>query len=310
MISEVYDRDKRSVANILEDRKHNDYPPGFSNMPRNVFQNGYSGEVENELRPYNNKDYMPQLVSYVAHHYPHYEFWVTARTGPDEADAICRYVYVFLDDEPLGRIMVHDRYEGIFGFTNNRIRQDMNRGDTKKTGKLTAAKSIFRKYFNGMSMAETFASLAYDVKSAVGSGKWELSSKSKSAEDTVLKYFKEELNVSSAPLMQYLIDMGKQELIKAFHEAEENHLIAQKVTEAIDNRNGYYVWLKGDKYIKWTEGEHATTKHNRDEMPDDMRMALGLLRISEDSTFVDGAGFKLSDTKFFINNEVQLDFDS
>ena len=80
MISEVYDRDKRSVANILEDRKHNDYPPGFSNMPRNVFQKGYSGEVENELRPYNNKDYMPQLVSYVAHHYPHYEFWVTARS--------------------------------------------------------------------------------------------------------------------------------------------------------------------------------------------------------------------------------------
>jgi hypothetical protein len=45
-------------------------------------------------------------------------------------------------------------------------------------------------------------------------------------------------------------------------------------------------------------------------MPSDMRMALGLLKIADKNTFVDGAGFKLADDKFFIRNEVQLDFDS
>jgi len=41
-----------------------------------------------------------------------------------------------------------------------------------------------------------------------------------------------------------------------------------------------------------------------------MRTALDLLKIADKGTFVDGAGFKLADDKFFIRDEVELDFDS
>ncbi len=41
-----------------------------------------------------------------------------------------------------------------------------------------------------------------------------------------------------------------------------------------------------------------------------MRMALGLLKLAEHKTFVHEAGFKVSENKFFLLDEVQLEFDN
>ena len=40
-----------------------------------------------------------------------------------------------------------------------------------------------------------------------------------------------------------------------------------------------------------------------------MRTALALLKLSEPNTCVQGAGYKLDDTNYFIYDEVQLEFD-
>ena len=51
------------------------------------------------------------------------------------------------------------------------------------------------------------------------------------------------------------------------------------------------------------------TKLKPEELSDEVRMALGLLKVAPNGSFVDGAGFKLDETQFFINSEVQLEFD-
>jgi len=104
--------------------------------------------------------------------------------------------------------------------------------------------------------------------------------------------------------------MGKADLIDAFHHTQNELQVVKNIEGVVDKRNGYYVLLKEDEYFKWHENDSTPKRFKRDEMPSDMRMALGLLKIADKNTFVDGAGFKLADDKFFIRNEVQLDFDS
>ena len=72
--------------------------------------------------------------------------------------------------------------------------------------------------------------------------------------------------------------------------------------------------LKDDEYISWRKGDsdalNQPKRFKREEMPENMRMALGLLKLAENKTFVHEAGFKVSENKFFLLDEVQLEFDN
>jgi len=309
-IKEVYPRDTRSVDRILDMRARKEYPVGFCNMPRNVFMCGYDGEEEFELVSYNDKDYIPEFLSYMAHHYPHYEFWVTARTSEKVEEVYFRQVLVFQEDEPLGRIDVFDRYGGEFAFKNNRIDRELERKSYRKTSKINAAKGIFRKYFYGLSFTERMQAMAEDVKSAVYNESWNLRQKTKNAQEQVLEHIKEQLVTNNHAFLQYLTGVGKRELSDNYNKAMDNQAVVQFIEHNMDNRKGRYYLLQGDKYATWVQGDTTPQVYKREDMSDDVRMALGLLKVSDGSGFVEGAGFKLSDTQFFINEEVQFDFDS
>jgi hypothetical protein len=112
-------------------------------------------------------------------------------------------------------------------------------------------------------------------------------------------------------LFKFVNDAGKGELIDTFHNMYSEMRVVQNIEDVLDKNEGYYIMLKDDEYIKWRNDEkHLAKRFKRTEMPDDMRTALALLKIADKGTFVDGAGFKLADDKFFIRDEVQLDFDS
>ena len=59
----------------------------------------------------------------------------------------------------------------------------------------------------------------------------------------------------------------------------------------------YYSLNKGVKRIK------------RDDLPEDVRTAVGLLKVAEDNTAIDGVGYKATADKFFIMEELNFDFD-
>ena len=86
------------------------------------------------------------------------------------------------------------------------------------------------------------------------------------------------------------------------------------LVDTIDNvkskDEGYYVLLEGEEYFTWRNGMSTPKRLSRETMPQDLKLALGMLKLAEDDTFLAGAGFKLDQNKFFIRDEVQLEFDS
>jgi len=306
-IRAVYDKDSRAVAHIKIMRKEGKVV-GFSNMPRNVClirrietvpDDGYA------IERYDHKDYMSEFLTYVAHHNPHYEFWV--HISPDGYFVHC---IVMHEDEPLGRIEAHDRYEGAVSFTNERIRQEQQRNSYRKTTKLSAAKSIFRNYFYPQTVKECMEAVSLDVRTAINSQRYNVKSRTNSLLSRIADHAKEKMMHRDAAFLQYLSSAGLDGVTKDLDQARENEGVVARAEQNMQNGAGYYLMKHGSAYIRFDATVDPTpTKFKPEDMPDEVRMALGLLRVAPDGSFVDGAGFKLNDTQFFINTEVQLEFD-
>lgn len=311
MISEVFARDSYVIANAKEDIKSGDAGK-FSNMPRNVYHNR-GKEQFHPLEEHGSRDIAPAFLLHVATRNPDYTFYV--KTGVRHTDSgdtyyMMRNIYVLAGDEPLGAIDANSMSDGLL-FRNNRIDEDLKRGSAKKTTKLNAAKSIFAQYFYGMTMQEHMQNMAANVNYEVRNSFYTLRRKKDEAQSAMVDYIKKEILLGNELLFKFVNDAGKGELIDTFHSTASEMQVVKNIEDVVDRNEGYYIMLKGDEYIKWRNDESKIPKRfKRTEMPDDMRTALALLKISDKNTFVDGAGFKLADDKFFIRDEVQLDFDS
>ena len=311
MLTEVYSRDSYTVANAKDDIKNGD-ASNFSNMPRNIYHN------RNDTGPLtqkNHRDIAPALLSHLGHRYPDYSFYVKTHTRYNEKNEeymTMRNIYVLDGDEPVGCISGGEAYsnnaDGL-EFTNNRINRVLKRGSAKKTAKLSTAKSLFAQYFYGMTIREHMEAIASSVSYEVSNSSYQLRREHDTARSKLTDYIKTEVARANETVLKFLKDMGKADLIDAFHHTQNELQVVKNIEDVVHKRNGYYVLLKEDEYFKWHQGETTPKRFKRDEMPSDMRMALGLLKIADKGTFVDGAGFKLADDKFFIRNEVQLDFD-
>ena len=314
MIREVYSRDRYTISRALTAIRDNDIC-GFSNMPRNVFRAGIQNRQE-ELWPRSVANIEVSLLSHLGHKYPDYSFFVVTRTRYFDRDQqyheTMNSTYVFKGEEPLGLIQIGEMHSNnTYGveFTNSRITNDLNRGEFKKTSKLNVAKSIFAKYFYGLTMRENMEAIAGDVAYEISSTLYNVTRKLRDAENEVSAYFKTEISQGNQPVIQFLADLGRGEMVDNINDARDEKRIVENLEQVIKDKAGYYVVFQGEDYFKWAADESTPKRFKRDEMPSEMRAALGLLRIADKGTFVDGAGFKLADDKFFIRNEVKLEFD-
>jgi len=311
MISEVFARDSYVIANAKEDIQSGDAGK-FSNMPRNVYHNR-GKEQFHPLLEHGNQDIAPAFLLHVATRNPDYTFYVKTgvrHTPSGDSYYMTRDIYVLAGDEPLGAINVTGMSEGL-SFKNNRINEDLKRGSAKRTSKLSTAKSIFAQYFYGMTMQEHMQNMASNVNYEVRNTIYTLRRKKDEAQNAMVEYIKKEMLLGNEVLFKFVNDAGKGELIDTFHTMYSEMRVVQNIEDVLDKNEGYYIMLKDDEYIKWRNDESKIPKRfKRTEMPHDMRTALALLKIADKGTFVDGAGFKLADDKFFIRDEVELDFDS
>ena len=308
----VYSRNRYTVKNILESIKEGNIRY-YTNMPRNVFGAQQIGGPEPEptvaLGHRNRVELGVSFLSDVAPRYPNCNFVTTIYStySFDNGDITdLRAIYALAGDEPLGVIEVDGEK---LAFYNDRINADVKRGDNKKTSKLSTAKAIFAKYFYGMTMLEHMKATAGDVAYEISSTLYNATRKLNHAEREVTAYLNTEIAQGSQPVIQLLADLGRGQMVDNINDARDEKRIVENLDQAVKDNAGYYVMLQGDDYFKWAAGESMPKRFKRDEMPSEMRTALGLLRIADKGTFVDGAGFKLADDKFFIRNEVKLEFD-
>ena len=301
MIEAVYDinryRTRRELENIKEGEvKH------FTNMPRNVF---HTHTHRDSLALKNDVWNMHDLLLHVSERYPHYKFLTECRL---EDDGMMRAteVSVFSGEEPLGRIETH--YEQGIIFHNNRVQQEVKRGNGKRTTKLSVAKSIFAKYFYGITTNERMEVVAYEVSHKLNHTLYTLRGGQRSAEQAVQTFVRDNLD------NQFLVDalqvMGGTDLVQKYQEVTHEIGLVDTIDKVKSKDGGYYVLLENEEYFTWRDGMSTPKRLSRETMPQDLKLALGMLKLAEDDTFLAGAGFKLDQNKFFIRDEVQLEFDS
>lgn len=315
MISEIFPQDSYIVVNALAKMK--EHPHHFSNMPRNVYHNR-NDTVPLEQR--NDLDIAPALLLYLSQHYTNYSFYVKTRaryTNKNEERIVMRDIYVFDNGEAVGVISRGERYsnnQNGLEFENKRISWDLKRGSAKKTSKLNAAKSIFAKYFYRMTMREHMESLAAEIRYEVSNAMYNMRNEHANAEHRLMAFLRKEVEQNNQLVMTCIETLGKASLIDSYNGNKEAVTAAGNLEKLIENQKGYYVMLKDDEYISWRKGDsdalNQPKRLKREEMPENMRMALGLLKLAEHKTFVHEAGFKVSENKFFLLDEVQLEFDN
>lgn len=286
----------------------------FTNQPRNVvydpgYNEGYAlgGDEQYILAP---------LITELAMKYPQYTFFV-AVSANYYSDGVVRPkdVTVFAGEEAIGSIQNGEAYtNNAYGveLRNRRIENVMERGTYKKTSKLKTAMALFARYIYPRTMNEIMEHSAGELYSAVNSAVWTLKSKHDAARNQLVDFLRDRLKARDPALMQFLNTEGKTSMVDDM-DTRCNELGMMDTLQSKLRDGGQYICLRGDDYITWRKGESpvldGAKRCKREEMPDSMRTALALLKLAEPNTCVQGAGYKLDDTNYFIYDEVQLEFD-
>jgi len=108
--------------------------------------------------------------------------------------------------------------------------------------------------------------------------------------------------------------MGQAENVQTFMDAADDNSLAKSVKNDLDVGAGKMVVLVGDDYHIAHMGRWVSTttlaqcymKYTRDSLDPGIHTALALLKLTEPNTFVSGAGFKASDTEYFIVEEITI----
>jgi hypothetical protein len=214
---------------------------------------------------------------------------------------------VFDVDEPVGSIEYGDA--GTYCFYNNRISNDLMRGSCRRTTKLAVAKKIFSSYFYGVTLLERMQKVRSSVREKLYENKWTTDSQHNSIMSDLQRFVEKEFTSQDSTLLQYLETAGQKELLTRYATTKEDKEVANCLKKSMDNDKGLFVLVEGDTYCTWEQQELTPRRIKRVDLSPDMRIALGLLKVADQGTVVDGAGYKINDNAFFIMKEVNLEFD-
>lgn len=302
MISEIYHTDysvSRALATLEEGSTK-----CYANLPSNVYAREYGSTNK---AGWMQENFMFEVLSAVSEKYPHYTFYCSTLGFLEGDRETVSDVLVFHKQEPLGRIEDQHR-DGIL-FDNMRIAGDTRRGRGKKTTNLTTAKKLFAKYFYGITLPERMEVVRQDVDRKLSSTIYDMRKAQHVAESAVQTFIANKLEVDSEPLLKALEVIGATELIEKYRIASQELELVRGVEQVRKDSKGYYVLLQDTVCFIWRKGQTAVRRVERSLMWDELKLALGVLKLADEDTFVAGAGFKLAHNKFFIYDEVQLGFD-
>jgi hypothetical protein len=84
-------------------------------------------------------------------------------------------------------------------------------------------------------------------------------------------------------------------------EAYEAKLATSEINNAISTDTGATVLLRGDEYIVVVNG--VTSIFDTDHLPSHIKRSLGILKMVENHTYIEGHGARVDKDKFFISSK-------
>ena len=214
-------------------------------------------------------------------------------------------VRVFDRLEYVGRISYDS--DGALEFWNARISEALLRKRKMKTKALTKAVATIRKYFYGMTKIEHLNSVAARITGAISAAHSDTVYKKRNARDRV----KQEIDSAlfndpqlSQAVLQYFQASNSEHILERYHEANDTHELVEEVYRAQHREKGLYVRAVESGFEMYRKGDTRVRTYQRDGLPDKVRGALGLLKLSSDNSFVDNIGFKFDSEQFWIMEDV------
>jgi hypothetical protein len=298
----VHKGDKSKVKRILREMEGKELG-SFTNLPRNVlyWQNTVD-PVELIDRDYH--DFSLSFFPYLAERHPEYTFYLEANHSGGNKVYMTQAL-VLADKECLGRIE-WSHYNDAMEFYNQRVNEDIRRGSCKKTSKLATAKNIFARYFYPLTLQEEMDEVQNDVWSALSDHTYSLRRTRDNATRDIIDKLSVMIKQESPELLEFVNAHGMSKQLEARTKDKEAISITENLNDAVENDKGQFILNKGDMYYSLNKG---VKRMKRDDLPEDIRTAVGLLKVAEDNTAIDGVGYKATADKFFIMEELNFDFD-
>lgn len=270
----------------------------------------YMGKARNN--DYDNigidKDLCP-LIQRIALKHPE---WVLEASGSnryrgDEGEKsyyICTMFQILEKGEDVGRICIGKNYsKGVpqFEITNKRIRDNLQRGSALKTMTLEKAVKLVEKHFSTRTVNEL----------------WEEQMKHA---DTELENLRDRLRSSfnymwrsdGAPMMQYILkhwddfaatlDDAEKLRLGEFPVLHERGKVAHDMYQQVTTGKVIRVMLLNNNYVV-SNGDASFSSFDHDHLPEGIRRKLGLLKLVEDNTMLEGVGYRVNETTFLLYRE-------
>ena len=216
-------------------------------------------------------------------------------------------VLVYEGLECVGRIIYSDN--GSLEFTKARIYEAMHRKRDMKTKSVAKAVTIIRKYFYGMTKVERLAAVADTVSMAICSAHSDTIYKRRNARGRVMEELEKAL-LSNQQLaqaaMQFFQEENKPHILEQYVEAADTYELVEEAYRA--RERGLYIQAAENGFEVYRQGDTRVRTYSRDVLPDKVRGALGMLKLSNDNSFIDNVGFKCEADKFWVTEEIANEF--
>lgn len=248
------------------------------------------------------------FVERVAKTHPHFNYCVLDIIGwSNSGDGACYFKHVVVMDKtntPLGEIQLRSDSCRL-DFQNLRVERDTHNRDYRHTTSLASAKKLFKKYFFSETPREKVNEAGEDIKRRMRKDKHSLKMTMERDALAILAFIKS--NITSPVLADAVAQLGRPELCSSLVDSTTNYTLAETMhTEsghgaAVSELGGMYAVATAEGYVvqKVDRRDRAVAIATPD-LSERMRQALGLLKLSEAGSFVEGVGFKAAEGKFYL----------
>ena len=285
----------------------------YANLPSNVLRIGEKDDTN--LNTENNL--LGKLVHDLAWERPNWTFAVEEHyhsRDKKEGYGIANTVTIFEGLEPIGVVERTDSWE--IDIRNERIKQDLFNKNCRTTSKLKRAKAIINAEVYALTTEERLMQSTARIKSNLIGASDRLTRTMRDKFSPVSEWVRQELMHFSPELIAMSEKMGKAEIVRAYTQAVEEEQLGRSVRKDIEKGRGKMVVIAKDAYhvaklsgLTNVGGEFHKRymRFNRDTLERDMHTALALLKLTEPNTFISGMGFKVSDTEYFLVEEITIE---
>jgi hypothetical protein len=286
----------------------NDYIP--LGMPNILFEQRKGGST-NSAEPVTAANttihpFMFPLMRRLAQARPQWKFVTYRRSISDTSRTIKFNVSMFDVYEgsaKLGRIWkTYESRGDVVCIDNDRMSSSRQRGSSTNTQDLKKAFKLITKNFHGPTIAEAVAETLEKTSSCIGvlAGRHTREFENKYRN---LSNFLEAYTMNNwEHIKQLAIDAGISPMtLDGMAEAHQAKLATQDIAVSLGTGAGATVMLRGDEYVVVING--VTSIFDTDHLPPHIKRSLGILKMVENHTYIEGHGARVDKDKFFVSSK-------